>query len=175
MGVTADRHDFIDDAIKHGASAVVVSKDIKKVRYSPDMAFTFKNEKIRKEKKSIGISIIDLLIRDNLKKSISEDMKNPPYIPYNIIQKILKEIDDHSSISLPVSSDNGDKLQFVKYIYSDSKETNSTVKKLVEDNNLELITINTMHSIDGGITNNNESYITVMNDNLELFKKELMR
>ena len=27
-GVTADRHDFIDDAIKHGASALVVSKDI---------------------------------------------------------------------------------------------------------------------------------------------------
>lgn len=27
-GVTADRHDFIDDAIKHGASAIVVSKDI---------------------------------------------------------------------------------------------------------------------------------------------------
>lgn len=47
-------------------------KDIKKVRYSPDMAFTFKNEKIRKEKKSIGISIIDLLIRDNLKQYINE-------------------------------------------------------------------------------------------------------
>ncbi len=28
MGVTADRHDFIDEAIKNGASAVVVSKDI---------------------------------------------------------------------------------------------------------------------------------------------------
>ena len=28
MGVTADRHDFIDDAIKHGAKALVVSKDI---------------------------------------------------------------------------------------------------------------------------------------------------
>lgn len=28
-GVTADRHDFIDDAIKQGASAVVVSKDVK--------------------------------------------------------------------------------------------------------------------------------------------------
>lgn len=27
-GVTADRHDFIDDAIKHGAKAIVVSKDI---------------------------------------------------------------------------------------------------------------------------------------------------
>lgn len=28
MGVTADRHDFIDDAINNGASALVVSKDI---------------------------------------------------------------------------------------------------------------------------------------------------
>lgn len=28
MGVTADRHDYIEDAISHGASAVVVSKDI---------------------------------------------------------------------------------------------------------------------------------------------------
>lgn len=30
MGVTADRHDFIDDAIAHGASAVVVSRDVGK-------------------------------------------------------------------------------------------------------------------------------------------------
>ncbi len=30
MGVTADRHDFIDDAIAHGASAIIVSKDISK-------------------------------------------------------------------------------------------------------------------------------------------------
>jgi len=27
-GVTADRHDYIDDALKHGASAVVVSRDV---------------------------------------------------------------------------------------------------------------------------------------------------
>ena len=27
-GVTADRHDFIDDAIKNGASAIVVSRDV---------------------------------------------------------------------------------------------------------------------------------------------------
>ncbi len=27
-GVTADRHDFIDDAIKHGAKAIVVSRDV---------------------------------------------------------------------------------------------------------------------------------------------------
>jgi UDP-N-acetylmuramoyl-L-alanyl-D-glutamate--2,6-diaminopimelate ligase len=30
MGVKADRHDFIDDAIKNGASAIVVSKDVGK-------------------------------------------------------------------------------------------------------------------------------------------------
>lgn len=29
-GVTADRHDFIDDAIKNGASAIIVSKDIRR-------------------------------------------------------------------------------------------------------------------------------------------------
>ena len=27
-GVTADRHDFIDDAIKHGAAAIIVSRDV---------------------------------------------------------------------------------------------------------------------------------------------------
>lgn len=30
MGVTADRHDFIDEAIKNGASAVIVSRDVGK-------------------------------------------------------------------------------------------------------------------------------------------------
>ena len=28
MGVTADRHDFVDDAIKNGAVALVVSRDV---------------------------------------------------------------------------------------------------------------------------------------------------
>jgi len=32
MGVTADRHNFIDDAIKNGAAAIVVSKDVKEDR-----------------------------------------------------------------------------------------------------------------------------------------------
>ena len=63
----------------------------------------------------------------------------------------------------------------IKYIYSDSTETNKVVSKLIEDEKLELITINTMYSIDGGITNNNETYQTIMNDNLELLKKELYK
>jgi len=32
-----------------------------------------------------------------------------------------------------------------------------------------------MYSIDGDITNTNENYLTIMNDNLELFKKELYK
>ena len=61
----------------------------------------------------------------------------------------------------------------IKYIYSASTESNSTITSLLENYNLELITINDMYSIDGGITNTNDSYLTIMNDNLELFKKEL--
>ena len=61
----------------------------------------------------------------------------------------------------------------VKYIYTDSSETNETVKQLINDFGLELITINTLYSIDGGTNSNNENYLTIMNDNLELFKKEL--
>lgn len=61
----------------------------------------------------------------------------------------------------------------IKYIYSASTESNSTITSLLEKYNLELITINDMYSIDGGITNTNDSYLTIMNDNLELFQKEL--
>ncbi len=61
----------------------------------------------------------------------------------------------------------------IKYIYSDTKETNSTVKKLIDDNKLELITLNTLYSIDGGTNSNNDTYLTIMNDNLGLLKKEL--
>ena len=32
-----------------------------------------------------------------------------------------------------------------------------------------------MESTDGGITDSNEDYITIMNNNLDLFKKELYK
>ena len=32
-----------------------------------------------------------------------------------------------------------------------------------------------MYDVDGGTTNNNESYLTIMNNNLELLKKELYK
>ena len=63
----------------------------------------------------------------------------------------------------------------IKYIYSANSETNNTCKNLINTYNLELVTINTMNSIDGGITNSNENYITIMNNNLELLNKELYK
>ena len=43
-------------------------KDVDKVRYAPDMAFSFNYNKIKKEKKSVGISVISLAIRENLRQ-----------------------------------------------------------------------------------------------------------
>ena len=58
---------------------------------------------------------------------------------------------------------------------SNKDNTNSTVNSLIKENGLEIVKINDMYSIDGGVTNNNETYLTIMNNNLELFKKELYK
>lgn len=63
----------------------------------------------------------------------------------------------------------------IKYIFSSKAETNETCKNLIETYDLELITLNTMETIDGGITNSNESYLTVMNNNIDLLNKELYK
>lgn len=47
MGVTADRHDFIDDAIKNGASAIVVSRDVKN-KSVPIIKVSNTNQELRK-------------------------------------------------------------------------------------------------------------------------------
>ena len=67
--------------------------------------------------------------------------------------------------------DDGD----IKYIYSITNESNDTVKSLLEGYDIELITINDMRSVDGGVTNTNDSYLTIMNNNIELLKKELLK
>ena len=61
----------------------------------------------------------------------------------------------------------------IKYIFSNNSESNSTITNLIDEYDIELITINTMYSIDGNVTNTNENYLTIMNNNLDLLKKEL--
>lgn len=63
----------------------------------------------------------------------------------------------------------------IKYIYSSSNKTNNTVEKIITETKIELITLNTMHSIDGGITNSNDNYLTIMTNNINELKKELYK
>lgn len=63
----------------------------------------------------------------------------------------------------------------IKYIFSSKSETNDTCQNLIDAYKLELVTLNTLETIDGGITNSNESYITVMNNNIDLLNKELYK
>ncbi len=63
----------------------------------------------------------------------------------------------------------------VKYIFSANTETNATCQKLIENNSAELVTINAMKTIDGGVTNSNENYMTIMHNNIDLFDKELYK
>lgn len=110
-----------------------------------------------------GISISDILTYNNKTDealNVGETIK----IPVKII-----ESSDVNKVKKLISEDK------IKYIYSDTTETNDTVKKLIDDNKLELVTINTLYSIDGGTTSNNDTYLTIMNENLELLKKELYK
>ena len=63
----------------------------------------------------------------------------------------------------------------IKYIYSSKDETNDVCKNIIDNYGIGLITLNTMETIDGGITNSNENYITIMNNNLDLLDKELYK
>lgn len=63
----------------------------------------------------------------------------------------------------------------IKYIYTSTKETNNTTKNIITETNIEQIQLNTMHSIDGEITNTNDNYLTVMTNNINLIKKELYK
>lgn len=63
----------------------------------------------------------------------------------------------------------------ISYIYSDGSKTNATVQGLIDEYQLQVINLNTMYSIDGGITNTNDNYLTIMYNNLELLEKELYK
>lgn len=63
----------------------------------------------------------------------------------------------------------------IKYIYTLSDNQNDIVKDILDNNDVELIKLNNMNTIDGGVTNSNENYLTIMNNNIDLLKKELYK
>ena len=90
----------------------------------------------------------------NLKVISLEDNENLDEPKINAVKKLIEE-------------------GTIKYIYTLSRETNDKVKKIVDDYKLELIYLNSMTSVDGDISNTNDNYLTIMNNNIEKINKEL--
>ncbi|MBR3162244.1 MAG: zinc ABC transporter substrate-binding protein [Bacilli bacterium] len=67
------------------------------------------------------------------------------------------------------------KLRQIRYIYRTSKNNNNFINELIRDYQIQTIDINTMYSIDGGITNTNDDYLTIMKKNINLIKGELYK
>jgi len=117
-------------------------------------------DKIAKENNVKKADIIKLndLESDSIKVGQTLQI-NIKTISSNTINKVKKLISD------------GD----IKYIYSLEETSNDVVNELIEKYGVSLITINDMNSIDGGISNSNENYLTIMNNNIDLLKKELYK
>lgn len=139
---------------KYNINVISLEEDIKSITIK-------EGDTLAKLSKQFDVSVSNILTYNN-KTEESVKIGEVIQIPIKVIES--------SQVSLVKKLINENKI---KYIYSAKQDTNEVVKKLINENNLELITINDMYSIDGGITNSNESYLTIMNDNLELIKKEL--
>ncbi len=64
----------------------------------------------------------------------------------------------------------------IKYIFTIANEdSNSTVKKLIANTNVETQEWNTISNLTEAQRTNNEDYFTIMNSNLELLKNELYK
>lgn len=111
--------------------------------------------------KTYNVSLSDILTYNNLKNetvNVGQTIKVPiKTIDSSDLEKVKKLINEKE----------------ITYIYSDGETDNSVISKLIEDYKLEKVNINTMYSVDGGITNTNDNYLTIMNSNLELYQKEL--
>ena len=129
-------------------------------------------------------SIIKTITKDDTLSNISKEynVSISDILTYN--NKLDENITIGETIKIPIKTidpSNVNKVKKlitenkIKYIYSNNDTTNDIVNELIKDNKLELVTINTMYSIDGNITNTNDNYLTIMKDNLELLKKELYK
>lgn len=139
---------------KYNIEVIVLEENIKTITIKD-------NDTISSISKEYNVPASDILTYNN---------KTDETLKIGEIIKVPIKVISSSDVSLVKKLINENTI---KYIYSASTESNSTITSLLEKYNLELITINDMYSIDGGITNTNDSYLTIMNDNLELFQKEL--
>ena len=63
----------------------------------------------------------------------------------------------------------------IRYIYTANSTPNATAQTIIDETQIEAITINSMNNVDGQIKNSNENYLTIMSNNIDAFKKELYK
>ena len=148
-----DLYHFLD---KYNITVISLEEDVKTITIK-------ENDTLSDISKKYDVSVSDILTYNNKTNqtiNVGETIKVP-----------VKTID-------PTNVDLVKKLiteKQISYIYSDGTTTNETVKALIDENNLEVVNLNTMYSIDGGITNTNDNYLTIMYNNLDLLEKELYK
>ena len=141
---------------KYNIEVIVLEEDIKVITVK-------EGDTLSNISKQYNVSISNILTYNN--------KSNETLNVGEVIKVPIKTI-DASNVNLVKKLISEDKI---KYIYSDKSETNNTINELITEYKLELQTINTMYSINGNLTSSNDNYLTIMNDNLELFKKELYK
>ena len=115
----------------------------------------------------------------NLDASIKESINNSYYNTIITDSKALQFLEKYGLKVISIEneenlSDAKDiiKQGKVKYIYSLNSE-NENIKTFANDNNVEIIKLNSMNSIDGLIESSNDNYFNIMNENIELINREL--
>lgn len=106
-------------------------KDIGSVRYEPDLLFSYKIDNIEKEKNSVGISVIDLEIREKLKHKEEEYVK---FLVGNI-EKFLQEGKNIYLFSFCKEEDDEKAIEKVLENIKNKEERNK-IKVIKYNNNL---------------------------------------
>lgn len=139
---------------KYGITVISLSEDIREEAISKDNTITDIVNKY-------GINSSLIFTYNNIDESNIKD---------GLIIKIPIKTIDSTDVSRVKKLANSNE---VNNIFLTSDNTNSTVEDLINELGLGKIIINSMYSIDGGISNSNETYFSVMNENLKLLLKEL--
>ncbi len=108
-------------------------------------------------------------------KTIVTDNDLFKYLEKYGLRVISLESDDKLSLNTKEEVEKLIKTRQIKYIYRSNKNNNNTINYLIKTYQIQPIDINTMYSIDGGITNTNDDYLTIMKKNINLIKGELYK
>ena len=127
----------------------------------------------------LDISIIDADLTETIKNAqyttiiVDNDMFK--FLEKYGLRVISLENNDNYSLNTFEEAKKLIKEKQVKYIYCLNEKSNSIVNELIKQVGGEIVVINGMYSVDGGITNTNDNYLTIMKSNISLIERELYK